>query len=429
MEERLAEIALHPALQVGGLVVQIEVRPLRLADVGAFGQVEADALVAHAAALLAQVLAFARDHRGEKIVEAAVAPVAPVELGAVADMQALSAQQRDLLIRGEQHMPGRGALGEREPPDPLADQRRLVRGAAEQAPAHRRRERRRGQQLRVIGKPVLLIGVGPGPVENILAPAIALAVQGHDTDALASFIQGQMPRQPAACGAGAAGAFQRPQKLVAHEGVAGSRLRVPGLGADFGDGIDKADGKLRRFRECAGGAPRHILAPFSKLPENPCSTSLLLLFPAARAATPMRRTPSIRRRSIPRGRGAQACGSCHHAHIAQKRNAKTVDSFLIVHTMTDMRTFKWSIEKERMLQELDSRNGINFADCVVAVDEGRILGILPHPRRKHQQLLVLDIENYAYVVPFVVEEDGSVFLKTVYPSRKLTRMYLAGEKL
>ncbi|MCY4015737.1 MAG: toxin [Gammaproteobacteria bacterium] len=94
-----------------------------------------------------------------------------------------------------------------------------------------------------------------------------------------------------------------------------------------------------------------------------------------------------------------------------------------------MRTFKWSIEKERMLQELDSRNGINFADCVVAVDEGRILGILPHPRRKHQQLLVLDIENYAYVVPFVVEEDGSVFLKTVYPSRKLTRMYLAGEKL
>ena len=96
--------------------------------------------------------------------------------------------------------------------------------------------------------------------------------------------------------------------------------------------------------------------------------------------------------------------------------------------MTDMKFFKWSVEKERRLDELGSRNGINFADCVIAVDEGRVLDVLPHPARDSQKLLVLDIENYAYVVPFVLEEDGSVFLKTVFPSRKHTDIYLMGKK-
>ena len=54
--------------------------------------------------------------------------------------------------------------------------------------------------------------------------------------------------------------------------------------------------------------------------------------------------------------------------------------------------------------------------------------ILRHPTRENQQFLVLGIENYAYVVSYVLEEDGSVFLKAVYPSRKHTNMYLAGEK-
>ena len=91
-------------------------------------------------------------------------------------------------------------------------------------------------------------------------------------------------------------------------------------------------------------------------------------------------------------------------------------------------TFKWSVEKERRLGELGSRNGINFADCVIAIDEGRVLDILPHPTRESQKLLVLDIENYAYVVPFILEKDGSFFLKTVFPSRKHTDIYLMGKK-
>ena len=40
-------------------------------------------------------------------------------------------------------------------------------------------------------------------------------------------------------------------------------------------------------------------------------------------------------------------------------------------------------------------------------------------------MLVVVVRNYAYLVPFV-EQDDHVFLKTIIPSRKATRQYLAG---
>ena len=57
-----------------------------------------------------------------------------------------------------------------------------------------------------------------------------------------------------------------------------------------------------------------------------------------------------------------------------------------------------------------------------------MLDLLPHPTRAHRRLLILNIERYAYVVPFVLEEDGSWFLKTVFPSRKHTAIYIESKK-
>ncbi len=36
------------------------------------------------------------------------------------------------------------------------------------------------------------------------------------------------------------------------------------------------------------------------------------------------------------------------------------------------------------------------------------------------------IYNYAYIVPFIEKED-EIFLKTIFPSRKYTRMYFGEE--
>jgi len=42
-------------------------------------------------------------------------------------------------------------------------------------------------------------------------------------------------------------------------------------------------------------------------------------------------------------------------------------------------------------------------------------------------MYILEIENYAIIVPFV-ENDKAIFLKTAFPSRKYTKRYgLKGE--
>jgi len=66
---------------------------------------------------------------------------------------------------------------------------------------------------------------------------------------------------------------------------------------------------------------------------------------------------------------------------------------------------------------------MSFENVVVAVESGGLLDIVDHPNRARyprQQVLVVAINNYAYLVPFV-EEDDYYFLKTVIPSRKATR--------
>ncbi len=40
---------------------------------------------------------------------------------------------------------------------------------------------------------------------------------------------------------------------------------------------------------------------------------------------------------------------------------------------------------------------------------------------------VIQFGNYAYVVPFV-ESDDAIFLKTIYPSRRMTALYLRQEE-
>jgi len=42
-------------------------------------------------------------------------------------------------------------------------------------------------------------------------------------------------------------------------------------------------------------------------------------------------------------------------------------------------------------------------------------------------IAVIEINSYAYVVPYV-EEDDYLFLKTIFPSRKYTKEYLREEK-
>jgi len=54
------------------------------------------------------------------------------------------------------------------------------------------------------------------------------------------------------------------------------------------------------------------------------------------------------------------------------------------------------------------------------------LDVIKHPnaaRYPKQNIIVIDIEGYVYLVPYV-KEKGTRFLKTIIPSRKATEEYL-----
>lgn len=59
-----------------------------------------------------------------------------------------------------------------------------------------------------------------------------------------------------------------------------------------------------------------------------------------------------------------------------------------------------------------------------------MLDDIPNPVSSyaHQRMFVLEINNYAYVVPYV-ESEEEIFLKTIFPSRKHTTIYVTGKKL
>ena len=72
---------------------------------------------------------------------------------------------------------------------------------------------------------------------------------------------------------------------------------------------------------------------------------------------------------------------------------------------------------------------VSFDQVIKAIEEGKILGDLKNKNYPRQRILVVLIRNYVYAVPYVInKKKKTIFLKTVYPSRVLTKKYLRKEK-
>ncbi|HCC84758.1 MAG TPA: toxin [Candidatus Pacebacteria bacterium] len=84
---------------------------------------------------------------------------------------------------------------------------------------------------------------------------------------------------------------------------------------------------------------------------------------------------------------------------------------------------------EEKNQLLKATRGICFEDVIEEMSDGNILANLVHynQRYKHQKVFVVKIADYVYAVPYVINQSKKeIFLKTVYPSRFLTKKYLKG---
>jgi len=84
-----------------------------------------------------------------------------------------------------------------------------------------------------------------------------------------------------------------------------------------------------------------------------------------------------------------------------------------------MKYLNWDSEKNEILKHV---RGISFEEIAYLIESDQILGIEENPRRSDQKIYILEIENYAVVVPFV-ENNDEIFLKTAFPSRKYAKRY------
>lgn len=89
--------------------------------------------------------------------------------------------------------------------------------------------------------------------------------------------------------------------------------------------------------------------------------------------------------------------------------------------------YQWNTEKNERLKR---ERGISFEQIVLHIGQGDLLAVEDHPHPEtyaEQQLLIVRIADYAYLVPFEQEGDTRR-LMTVIPSRKATRDYLGREE-
>ena len=95
-------------------------------------------------------------------------------------------------------------------------------------------------------------------------------------------------------------------------------------------------------------------------------------------------------------------------------------------TLHYVKVYGWDPGKNERLKK---ERGIAFEDIIFHIAEGDAVEIFEHPNQEKypgQRVIVVRVEDYAYLVPFVENED-EIFLKTIIPSRKATRKYLGGD--
>ena len=91
-----------------------------------------------------------------------------------------------------------------------------------------------------------------------------------------------------------------------------------------------------------------------------------------------------------------------------------------------MKPFDWDDEKNAWLNKT---RGVGFEEVVYHIAHGGLLDTIEHPNRKKypgQRIFIVNIEGYACLVPFV-EDEETIFIKTIIPSRKMTKLHLGGD--
>lgn len=93
------------------------------------------------------------------------------------------------------------------------------------------------------------------------------------------------------------------------------------------------------------------------------------------------------------------------------------------------KTIRYSFEKNEILKK---DRDISFEDVILSIENGNLLDDIEHPNKEKYPnqnifIILVKIKDYVYLVPYVEDED-SIFLKTIIPSRQMNKKYNKGAK-
>ena len=81
----------------------------------------------------------------------------------------------------------------------------------------------------------------------------------------------------------------------------------------------------------------------------------------------------------------------------------------------------WDEDKN---QKLQSERNISFDEISEIILRKEYLDILENKSRPTQLVFVVKINSYIHAVPFVIDDQSNIILKTAFPSRKLHKKYM-----
>lgn len=99
----------------------------------------------------------------------------------------------------------------------------------------------------------------------------------------------------------------------------------------------------------------------------------------------------------------------------------------MAHTIRSMgKSFEW--DKVKNLKLIRER-GVSFEMIMSHIEGGGVVAVATGKGKfSHQKQFIVLVNKYIYIVPFV-EDEEKIFMKTIIPSRKMTKLYLLGGRL
>jgi len=80
----------------------------------------------------------------------------------------------------------------------------------------------------------------------------------------------------------------------------------------------------------------------------------------------------------------------------------------------------WDEAKNKKLKKA---RGISFEDVARIILDKKYLALLENPGHPDQMVFVVSYKAYTYVVPFIIDDEDNIILKTIFPSRKFHKLY------